>query len=134
MRLLKPVGEIENTLIVNGSHDPIIDEITDLLKKNGAPFKVCSSHVGSMGAVYAVKDGLAHLGGIHLLDTETGEYNNSYVKKYFPDGSAVIKRGIGRVQGLMVRKGNPFNIKSFADVQNVRYGCRAGNIFRGKDV
>ena len=121
IRLFKPLSEIENTLIVTGSHDPLIDEVTDLLAKRKAPFRVCSTHVGSMGAVYAVRDGLAHMGGIHLLDTETGEYNVSYVKKYLPDNSAVIVKGVGRVQGLMVKKGNPLGIKEFSDIRNVRY-------------
>ena len=121
VRLLKPLDEIENTLIVTGSHDPLIDEIADILKKENAPFRVCSSHVGSMGAIHAVKDGLAHMGGIHLLDAETGEYNNSFVKKYFPDDTAVIKKGVGRIQGLMVKKGNPLNIRSFADIHGVKY-------------
>ena len=121
VRLLKPLKEIENTLIVTGSHDPVIDEIADMLKKAGAPFRICSSHVGSMGAIHAVKNGLAHIGGIHLLDTETGEYNKSYVEKYFPDGSAIIKKGIGRIQGLMVKKGNPLKIKDFSDIKRIRY-------------
>ena len=121
IRLIKPLCEIENTLIVTGSHDPLIDEVADFLAKQGAPFRVCSTHVGSMGAIYAVKGGLAHLGGIHLMDTETGEYNKSYVKKYFPDGGAVNVKGVGRVQGLMVKKGNPLGIKEFKDVADYRY-------------
>ena len=121
VHLLKPLKEIENTLIVTGSHDPVIDEIADMLKKADAPFRICSSHVGSMGAIHAVKNGLAHIGGIHLLDTETGEYNKSYVEKYFPDGSAIIKKGIGRIQGLMVKKGNPLKIKDFSDIKRIRY-------------
>ena len=75
VRLLRPVSELENTLIVTGSHDPLIDEVTDLLMQQGAPFRVCSTHVGSMGAIHAMRAGLAHMGGIHLLDTQTGEYN-----------------------------------------------------------
>ena len=121
IRLNKPLCEIENTLIITGSHDPLIDEVADFLAKKGAPFRVCSTHVGSMGAVYAVRDGLAHMGGIHLLDTETGEYNKSYVEKYLPDGNAVTVKGVGRVQGLMVQKGNPLNIKEFGDIKNCRY-------------
>ena len=74
-----------------------------------------------MGAIYAVCDGMAHMGGIHLLDTETGEYNKSYVEKYFPDGGAVTVRGVGRIQGLMVKKGNPLGINEFKDIKNVRY-------------
>lgn len=121
IRLYKPLCEIENTLIITGSHDPLIDEVSDFLARRGAPFRVCSTHVGSMGAIYAVHDGLAHMGGIHLLDTETGEYNKSYVEKYLPDGNAVTVKGVGRVQGLMVKKGNPLNIKEFKDIKNVRY-------------
>ena len=121
IRLLRPINEIENTLVVTGSHDPLIDEVADFLAKRKAEFRVCSTHVGSMGAIYAVRDGLAHMGGIHLLDTETGVYNKSYVDKYIPDGSAVAVKGVGRVQGLMVKKGNPLGIKEFSDIQNVRY-------------
>ena len=121
IRLNKPLSEIENTLIVTGSHDPLIDEVSDFLAKKGADFRVCSTHVGSMGAIYAVRDSLAHMGGIHLLDTETGEYNKSYIEKYIPDGRAIAVKGVGRVQGLMVKKGNPLGIKEFADIKNVRY-------------
>lgn len=121
VRLNTPLSAIKNTLIVTGSHDPLIDEVSDFLAKKGAPFRVCSTHVGSMGAIYAIKDGLAHMGGIHLLDTETGAYNDSYVKKYLPEGNAVTVKGVGRVQGLMVKKGNPLGIKEFKDIKNVRY-------------
>ena len=121
IRLNKPLAEIENTLIVTGSHDPLIDEFSDFLARKGVPFRVCSTHVGSMGAIYAVRDGLAHMGGIHLLDTETGKYNKSYVEKYLPEGNAVTVKGVGRVQGLMVQKGNPLNIKEFRDIKNCRY-------------
>jgi putative molybdopterin biosynthesis protein len=121
IRLIKPLCEIENTLIVTGSHDPLIDEVSDFLARQGAPFRVCSTHVGSMGAIYAVKGGLAHMGGIHLMNTETGEYNKSYVKKYFPEGGALNVKGVGRIQGLMVKKGNPLNIREFKDVASYRY-------------
>lgn len=119
--LLKSKEEIENALIVTGSHDPMIDEIKDIIKKRNYHFGLSSSHVGSMGAVNAVKNKSAHLGGIHLLDTETGEYNKSYIEKYLPDENAVLIKGVGRVQGLMVKKGNPFGIKDFSDVTRCTY-------------
>ena len=121
IRLLKPLSQIKASLIVTGSHDPLIDELSDMLKKQDASFSVTSSHVGSMGAITALKNGQAHLGCIHLLDTETGKYNESYIKKYFPDGGVKLVKGVGRVQGLMVRKGNPLGIKNFADIVKGRY-------------
>lgn len=121
VRLLKNKNEIEKALIVTGSHDPMIDEIADILQNRNCGFSVVSSHVGSMGALSAVRSGQAHLGAVHLLDGESGIYNESYVKQYFPDGGAVLVKGVGRIQGLMVKKGNPCNIKAFADIRNHTY-------------
>ncbi len=127
VRLLKEKKEIENSLIITGSHDPIIDEIADMLRKNDNSVGIVSSHVGSMGAIAAIKAGQAHMGAIHLLDEESATYNIPYIKKHFPDGGVVLKRGVNRIQGLMVQKGNPKNISSFKDIA----GCRYVNRQRG---
>ena len=124
--LLKDIDSIENALIVTGSHDPVIDEIADIMKRMGEGFSLTSSHVGSMGAITALKTKTAHMGAVHLLDEDTGEYNESYIKKYFPDGEAVLIKGIKRVQGLMVNKGNPLGITSFEDIVKGRYINRQG--------
>lgn len=121
IKLLKNFSQISNALIITGSHDPLIDELSDMIKAEDPSFSVTSSHVGSMGAITALKNGRAHLGCIHLLDTVTGEYNKSYVEKYFPDGGVKLVKGVGRIQGLMVQKGNPLGIKSFADIIKGRY-------------
>ena len=121
IKLLKELSQIERSLIITGSHDPLIDELSDMIKKENPAFNLTSSHVGSMGAITALKIGQAHLGFIHLLDTNTGEYNSSYVEKYFPDGGVKLLKGVGRTQGLMVKKGNPLNIKDFKDIIKGRY-------------
>jgi putative molybdopterin biosynthesis protein len=116
VRLLKPLSELENSVLVVGSHDPLIDEIDDILKRGGSKTGISSNHAGSMGGIMAIKNHEAHLGGIHLLDTKSGEYNKSCIKTYFPNGGAVLIRGVGRTQGLMVEKGNPKNIKDLKDI------------------
>lgn len=121
IRVLKDLSQIENALIVTGSHDPLIDELSDMINNKKLGFSVTSSHVGSMGAITALKSGQSHLGCIHLLDTETGKYNESYVEKYFPKGGVKLIKGVGRVQGLMVKKGNPLAIESFKDITKGRY-------------
>ena len=35
---------------------------------------LASSNVGSLGGLVALRDGLCHLAGSHLLDADTGEY------------------------------------------------------------
>lgn len=126
IELLSPIEKAENSLIVTGSHDPVIDEIADIMKRSGGKLSITSSHVGSMGAITALKTKTAHMGAVHLLDEETGKYNESYIKKYFPDGDVVLIKGIKRVQGLMVNKGNPLGIKDFSDITKGTYINRQG--------
>lgn len=126
VRLLRPLQSINNTLSIIGSHDPLLDEAADVLRRENPAFSVSSSHVGSMGGVMAILRGEAALAGVHLLDPETGEYNKSYIRKYFPDGAAVLIRCVDRVQGIMTLPGNPYNIKGFGDLQGLRYVNRQG--------
>ena len=121
--LLRPLEEIRKTVSVIGSHDPLIDEVADLLRMAGDSFFVASSHVGSMGGIMAIKRGEAHLAGIHLLDEETGTYNIPYLKKHFPGGGVVLVEGVARLQGFIVPKGNPKGVHDFKEIarQNLAY-------------
>ena len=123
VRLLKDKVQLKNTLVVIGSHDPLLDELTDLIHREDHGIFLSSAHVGSMGGIMAIRRGEAHAAGIHLLDTETGEYNRKYIRKYFPHGGVYLVRCVGRQQGLMLQKGNPLGIKRFADIskEGVRY-------------
>ena len=116
VRLLSPEKKLKNTLVIVGSHDPLLDELADLIHREDRRLFLSSAHVGSMGGIMAVRRGEAHAAGVHLLDTETGEYNRSYLRRYFPNGGVKLIRCVGRQQGLMLRKGNPLGIRSFADI------------------
>lgn len=109
VKLLKPLNNIKETLVSIGSHDLIMDVISDMIK-------LTSGHVGSMGGILAMKRGECHISPIHLLDTETGEYNISYVRKYFPGNKMAIIKGVKRLQGFIVEKGNKNDIKDFTDL------------------
>ena len=76
-----------------------------------------------MGGIMAIRRGEAHMAGCHLLDTADGTYNRSFIRKYFPKGDVKLVSCVGRQQGLMVARGNPLNICSFADIsrQGIRY-------------
>lgn len=123
VRLLSTPEKLQNTLVVIGSHDPLLDEVADMMHRADPTVFMSSSHVGSMGGIMAIRHGEAHAGGCHLLDTETGVYNLSFLKKYFPNGGIRLVRCVGRQQGLMLAKGNPLDIKEFADIakNGVRY-------------
>lgn len=122
IELYRSRSEIENTVVVIGSHDLILDVIADIMPNEYKDMHVTSTHVGSMGGLMALRRGEAHLAPIHLLDETTGEYNVSYIKKMFKEPMALIK-GVHRIQGVLVKKGNPLGILSIDDLtkEDVRY-------------
>ena len=66
-------GEIENTIVVMGSDDVALDLAASSLRSGDARLTLAVTHVGSLGGLAALRDGLCHLAGSHLLDPETGE-------------------------------------------------------------
>jgi putative molybdopterin biosynthesis protein len=56
------------------------------------------------------------VGGVHLLDETTGEYNISFYRRFELEGRAVLVRGYSREQGLILPKGNPKRIHGFEDI------------------
>lgn len=120
VELYKDKDEVSNTLVLIGSHDLILDVMADMMPNLYGNLYVSSTHVGSMGGLMALKRKEAHMAPIHLLDEATGEYNVSYLRKMFNEPMAIIK-GVQRVQGLMVKKGNPLGIRSMEDLKKVRY-------------
>lgn len=121
VQLVREMEDINKTLVITGSHDPLIDELIDLMKRRWPDTQIVSSHVGSLGGLMALRRGEAHLGGTHLLDEETGAYNTTYVKRYFPDGGVKLVGCVYRSQGLIVAKDNPLNVKGVEDITNLRY-------------
>ncbi|MFZ3070006.1 MAG: molybdopterin biosynthesis protein, partial [Anaerolineaceae bacterium] len=121
VQLVRSLDEINRTVVITGSHDPLLDEVADILKRRWRESQVASSHVGSMGGIMALKRGEAHLGGIHLLDEASGTYNIPYLKKYFPQGGVILVECVQRTQGLMVPKGNPKGISGIKDLVGIHY-------------
>jgi putative molybdopterin biosynthesis protein len=120
VELYRSLDEIDRTLVCVGSHDLILDIIADMMAANENAF-LASSHVGSMVGLAALKRGECHIAPIHLLDEESGVYNIPWLKRTFPDGNVSLVKGVGRVQGLIIPKGNPLGIKSIADLCRCRY-------------
>lgn len=127
VELYREKEEVENTVVVIGSHDLILDVMADMMPDLHKGMFVSSTHVGSMGGLMALKRKEAHLAPIHLLDEQTGSYNASYVKKLFGTGKMALIKGVGRTQGILVKKGNPLGIRGLANLP----GCRYVNRQRG---
>lgn len=114
--LLVPLEEILNTVLIIGSHDMAIDILADEIRRSGESIRVSSGNVGSLGGLMALRKGICHISGSHLLDTRTGRYNLSYVEKYLKGIRVGIFHLVLRDQGLIVGKGNPKGIRGIEDL------------------
>jgi molybdenum cofactor synthesis domain-containing protein len=116
VRLLRPFEQLDHTLIMIGSHDNTIDVLANEMKRIDSRIHLSSSNVGSLGGLMAIRRGQTHLAGSHLLDTETGKYNTSYVEKYMKGTPVRLVQLAKRQQGLLFRSGNPKNIMGIRDL------------------
>ena len=115
--LLRPLSSIQNTIVVVGSHDNTLDVLANQIRGGRKNLTLSSSHVGSMGGLMAIKKRGCHLAGSHLLDTQDGSYNISYVKRYLPDMKVKLVHLVLRDQGLILPRGNPKTIKDIEDLR-----------------
>jgi len=117
IELLRPESQIEKTILCIGSHDLSLDLIHDFLRRSVPAWYMAATHVGSLGGIVAVRDGLCHVAGTHLLDPETGQYNVGYIERYLKGKmQARLYTLVYREQGFMVRPGNPKEIRSISDL------------------
>jgi putative molybdopterin biosynthesis protein len=114
--LLHGRDTVADTLVITGSHDVTLDLLADHMRRAADWIRVSASNVGSLGGLLALAAGQCHVGGTHLLDPATGEYNVPYLAPYLPDTPARLVTLALRHQGFIVKKGNPRSIRTFADL------------------
>ena len=115
VHLYREPHEIERTIVSIGSHDLILDVLAQFLAARHGGLRLSSANVGSLGGLVALRRGEAHLAGSHLLDTATGEYNTSYIRRYLPGRDIVVVTLAGREQGWIVPPGNPRGLAGWGD-------------------
>lgn len=121
VELFRDIEEISNTVVAIGSHDLILDILADRMPLTHPGIYLSSTHVGSMAGLMALKRREAHIAPTHLLDEDTGVYNIPYLKRLFSDRDMVLIKGVRRIQGIIVKKGNPLGIKEIRDLTGVNY-------------
>jgi putative molybdopterin biosynthesis protein len=131
VELLRGPDEIARTIVAIGSHDLVLDLASSALRADDPLITLASSNVGSLGGLVALRDGLCHIAGSHLLDPDSGQYTLPYVDRVFGPASpgVAVVRLVERSQGLMMAAGNPLGIGELADL--CRPGVRYVNRQRG---
>jgi putative molybdopterin biosynthesis protein len=129
VELLRSLDEVAHTIVAIGSHDLILDLAASHLRAANPLVTLASSNVGSLGGLVALRDGLCHLAGSHLLDPASGEYTLPYLDRILGGRPVAVIRLAHRDQGLIVQPGNPLGLTEIKDL--ARAGVRYVNRQRG---
>ncbi len=100
-------------LVAMGSHDYLLSEVFRELSRS---FTVKYVPVGSLAGLEAVAKGVADVGGVHVLDVESGEYNIPVLRRLGYGGRVALIIGYTREVGLVVARGNPKGISNIRDL------------------
>ncbi|MCY4071443.1 MAG: molybdopterin biosynthesis protein [Chloroflexi bacterium] len=119
--LYRPLSQIKSTIMVMGSHDPMLDLLATHLRLYAPARRMISVNVGSIGGLIALRRREAHLAGSHLFDPATATYNLPFTRKYLRDEPCQLVIFAQREQGLILPPGNPRGISAFADIRGLRY-------------
>jgi excisionase family DNA binding protein len=97
--------------ILAGSHDPLLDWA---VRQSGCGLALRSG--GSLDGIAALADGMAVAAAVHLLDPDSGVFNEPAVREALPDRPVVGIIWAWREQGLLVAPGNPHGLAAVADL------------------
>ena len=97
--------------VLAGSHDPLLDWAA---RESGAALAFLCR--GSMDGARRLLDGRAMFAGLHVLDAESGSYNQPQSLGLGGMRDLVLIHWAVRRQGLLLPAGNPRGIRGFADI------------------
>lgn len=114
--LLRSKEIFNRSIHIVGSHDLSLDILRDMMKKSHADIDIVSTHTGSLSGITAMSKGVAYICSTHILDEREKSYNVPAIKRYLADKPCVLIHIAKRMQGLLVRKENPMDIKGIKDL------------------
>jgi excisionase family DNA binding protein len=97
--------------ILAGSHDPLLDWA---IRQSGCGLALRGG--GSLDGLEALARGEAMVAAVHLIDPDTGAFNEPAVRAALAGRGAVGVVWAWREQGLMVPPGNPLGLGAVADL------------------
>ncbi len=103
-------------VIIVGSDDLLLRIVEREFNRDHPALLATSATMNSEAGVEAVGARRAHIAGIHLLDSKSGEYNRPRVAAAFAGRRAMLVTLAHRQVGLMLAPGNPHEVRGFDDV------------------
>jgi putative molybdopterin biosynthesis protein len=103
----------ESDLVALGC-DPSFALVVEALRRERS-VEVLWAHRDSRRALESLARGEAHVVGVHLYDSATGEYNAPWIDKLVPFPCTIVAYALWE-QSLLLPRDNPLEIRSVADL------------------
>ncbi|THB73134.1 MAG: helix-turn-helix domain-containing protein [Desulfobacteraceae bacterium] len=103
-------------ILIAGSNDLLLDNLISFFNQKYEDHLAMFGFTGSMGGLKALRRNLCHIASSHLV-ADNEDYNFPFLNGQESALPAVVNF-CQREQGLIVEKGNPWNIKSVKDLLN----------------
>ena len=116
VELLRDHRFIEDEIVVAGC-DPAIFLVGEYVRRQNEKTSVVGWTMGSVAALEAVRRREVHVAGLHVQDTQSGEWNLPYLRKHIAPGGFTIVTFARWEAGLMVKRRNPKQIREVADLE-----------------
>lgn len=115
VQLLRDRRFIEQEIAIAGC-DPAIFLAGEYLRRYKETATVAGWTMGSGAALAALKRREVHVAGLHIVDGKTGESNLPYLRKHLRGDDYLIVTFAAWEEGLIVRRGNPKEIRKVEDL------------------
>jgi molybdate-binding protein/DNA-binding XRE family transcriptional regulator len=122
---------LEQSPIVLAGCSPVLGLLRQRLHNICRDVSLLWVNTNSARALAALKNGTAHVAGIHIFDEQTGRYNLPAVQKALGDRPHVVINLYHGEQGLLLQKGNRKGIRDFSDL--ARDGVKVVNREEGAE-
>jgi molybdate transport repressor ModE-like protein len=113
---LSKAGHVRPNLSFVGSHCIVVEKALQSLHTRNPKMTYQMVNVGSWAGLTAMMLREADIAGIHVYDEAEAKYNEPLLSKYWLSQTCRLVRGYKRQQSLIVRKGNPKNIRDISDL------------------
>jgi putative molybdopterin biosynthesis protein len=113
-----PLPPYDGLLIIAGSNDILLDRTISMINQLYPEEMVAFGNMGSLGGIRALRQNHCHIASSHLIQKDGEEYNFGFAIDELGQMPGIINF-CRREQGLLIEKGNPRNIRSVADLNQV---------------
>lgn len=126
--ILKSNEQLDNTALLLGC-DPAFSILGHHVQKNRTDTGLYCRFASSKKAMNQLAAGQTHIAGTHMHDTDSMDGNQEFIRHSMKNFKGLLVAFAFFEEGLMVARGNPFNIRTPGDL--AREGIRFVNREKG---